>query len=124
MTTLLQRLKYPAIYATSFSLLTGVTEGINVAMERDPGSALESALKTSVTNFPFFGAVNLVYAQGVDFTARKYGRVGANLLCLGVNATFAAYAYLTGDRDPTYQALATTAVGLVLTNMQVSSIPR
>ncbi len=116
-------LKYPLIYASSFSALTGVAEGIKTASSGLENS-LDIGVETTLNNFPFFGVVNLVYAQGVDLITKKLGRVGANIFCLGVNAAFYGYATLTGDVDPAYQVLATTAVGLTLTNSQVSSIQK
>ncbi|NQU97966.1 hypothetical protein HQ533_00725 [Candidatus Woesearchaeota archaeon] len=110
------KLKYPAIYASSFATLTGITESVTT------GGNLETAVDTAITNLPFFSIVNLGYGLAVEYTTKKIGRVGANILCLGVNAAFGGYAYITGDSDPTYQTLASTIVGLYLTNRQVTSL--
>lgn len=116
--------KYPLIYACSFSALTGISEGIKTATGEGINSGIESMVNTAFHNLPFFAIVNTGYAKAVDIVTRKYGRIGANALCLTVNAGFVVYAYVTGDNDPTYQVAVTTAVGLALTNHQVSDIQR
>jgi len=120
---IINQLKYPVIYATSFSALTGVTKGIEAATS-GVEKGFETGLETAITNFPFFAIVNLAYAKGVEFATRKFGRTGANVLCLAVNAAFYGYATWTGDTDPTYQTLVTSALGFTLTNAQVNSIKR
>ena len=117
-----RQMKYPAIYAGAFSGLTGVIEGVKSTINEGVVEGLETAAKTSLSNLPFFALVNTFYAKGIDVVAKRFGRLGANILCLGVNAGFAGYAYMFGDNDPSYQALATTAVGLYLTNNQVTDI--
>ncbi|MGV8151930.1 MAG: hypothetical protein ACP5OG_02525 [Candidatus Nanoarchaeia archaeon] len=119
---LMNKAKYPIIYAGSFSALTGITEGVKSAVDQGIVQGLETMVKTGANNLPFFTLVNIGYAKAVDLTTKKYGRVGANVLCLAVNAGFGLYAYLTGDNNPTYQIATTTAVGLYLTNKQTKDI--
>ena len=117
--------KYPTIYAGTFSALTGVTEGLReIVSGENLVQSLETMTKTTVENLPFFAIVNTCYAKGIDLMTERFGRIGANLLCLAVNAGFAGYTYFCGDKDPSYQALVTTAVGLYLTNNQVNDIQR
>lgn len=116
---LASKAKYPLIYAGSFATLTGIVEGTRTAIQQEATSGLLAAAETTIDNLPFFVLVNIAYAKAVDMATTK-GRVWANVLCLGVNAGFAAYAYYTSDNDPALQVTATTIVGLYLTNKQVS----
>lgn len=116
-------LKYPLIYASTFSGLTGVINGFRDISE-GIGEFLVESVETATTNFPFFLGLNLAYAKGVDLATRKCGRIGANLLCATTVAGFHGYAMMTGDDNPLYQSLATLGVGLALTNRQASDVLR
>ncbi len=117
--------KHPVMYATSFSALTGIIEREKALYESvDYIQSLDVLKDTALTNLPFFGLVNFVYAPLITLATKKGGRLAANAVCLATNAAFYAYASLTGDGDPTYQVALTTSVGLVLTNKQVSDVQK
>jgi hypothetical protein len=84
-----------------------------------------SGMEDAGRNLPFIAGVNLVYAKCVDSIARglgKYGRLGANLFSMGVTGAFYGYGLLTNDNDPAVPTVLAGAIGLVLTNRQVSGI--
>jgi len=117
MKSIADTVKYPLLYAGAFG---GVASIVTALQTRNLGEGV----KAGVYNLPFFLAVTSVYAKGVNYVTKRFGRVGANVLSLSVAAAFYAYARTTGDSDPTYPSLANAALGLTLTNIQVSDLEK
>lgn len=79
----------------------------------------------AMRNIPFQAVCNVFYAKGVDYITRrlgKYGRLGASAFSVVVTLAFYGWGRLTNETDPLVPASIMGAVGLYLTNRQVSQI--
>jgi len=118
-----EKTKYPLMYTAGFTVLSGMSQGA-ASLAKGLEQAVHDSTKTMLHNLPFFALVNTVYAQGVERSTKKWGRLGANIFCGLVNAAFYAYALSTSDNDPTLPCSINAAAGFYLTNKHVGGIKK
>lgn len=94
----------------------------SIVIACETGYDVSTTTEDTLTNVPCIALTNLIYAKVIDYTTRKYGRFGANVVSFAASAVFYAYARLTNDSDPTIPSAVATGIGLYLTNRHVSRI--
>jgi hypothetical protein len=115
--------KYWAIYTAGYTALTATMTAIHT-MPDGLEKALSNGIEMGLTAMIPFALTNLIYSPVTQAVTKKFGRLGANIWCGGVNLGFYYYFSKKGTSDPGFAQLVNAIVGYTLTNQHVTSIQK
>ena len=126
MSSILNKIKWPAIYVTAFSILTGTGNAVGETMQGTADTVEEitgSFVRGGVRSFPLNVIVNTVYPKIVSKIIKnsKNPRLYANIACTLLQpAVYCLLRYVAKVDDPLMGTLMGTPLGYVLTNIHVT----
>jgi|TARA_B100002003_G_C14135459_1_gene546049 hypothetical protein len=123
---ILDKVKWPFIYVSAFSILTGAGNAVGEVMSQNAETLEEitgSFIQGGIRSFPLNACVNTVYPKIVSKITKEsknprlYANVAATLL---QPVVYLLLRYVANVDDPLMSTLMGTPLGYTLTNIQVS----